>query len=163
MKVKSFLAMMMAACAMVVGTVSCDDEDEDKSVAVADWVAGSYTGMVSTVVMGSTSTDTVTYIVEKKDDSSIKFTTPASGSGTMKLPSLTVDNLSLTETSLEGVKVYTAKSSSVSGLIMVDEQEKTYTFNDIAIAADGKTITISYSLQYGKMPVAMVTSFKGDK
>lgn len=163
MKVKSFLAMMMAACAMVMSVASCDDDDDDKSVDAADLVAGSYTGTLTTTVMGSVSTDTVTYVVEKIDDTSVKINTPAAGSGAMALPSLSVNNLMLTETSSNGVKVYTAKTSSVSGSIVVNEQEKSYTFNDVAIAADGKTITISYSLQYGKMPVAMVTSFKGNK
>ena len=160
MKIKNFLAMMMAACVMVMGAASCDDDDDDtdKVVAAADAMVGTYTGEYILTVMGSADTATVEMTINKVDDSTIQLVTPAAGSGSMALPSLSVN---LPVAGVDGL--YVAEAESVSGSIVVNDVEKAYTFSNIAVTVEDNKAGISYSLQYGKMPVAMNVTFVGSK
>lgn len=159
MKMKNFMAMMMAACVMVMGAASCDDDDElSGDEKAAQEMAGTYTGEYILTVMGSSDTATVEMTINKLGTDSIQLVTPAAGSGAMALPSLTC-NLKAVNTA----GLYTATAESVSGTIIVNDVEKAYTFSNVAIAVTKKEAGISYSLQYGKMPMAMVVTFKGEK
>lgn len=163
MKIRKFMAMMIAAVTLCAGFTSCGDDDEEEIVPAAQSLAGKYTGVVTTTVMGSESKDTVEYQITKTDDSHVSFTTPAAGSGAMALPSITVNNIPVSTSTASGTEVVSATIDKTSGTLTVNGAEKSYTFNDIVIVGSGKKISIAYSLQYGKMPVAMVTSFTGEK
>lgn len=160
MKIKNFLAMMVAASVMVMSAASCDDGDDDSAadVNVATAMAGTYSGEYVLTVMGSGDTTQVEMVLNKVDDNTIQLVTPAAGSGAMSLPSLSCD---LKATGAD--KIYTASAESVSGSIQVNGAEKAYTFSNVAVVVSGKTAAITYSLQYGKMPMAMVVTFKGEK
>lgn len=167
MKIKKFMAMMIAAVALCVSFASCgDDGDDDDNKVVtpaAQTLAGEYTGVLTLSVMGSESKDTVTYEIKKIDDTHVSITTPAYGSGAMALPSITLDNISVSTTASSGVEVISASVSEVSGSIEVNGEEKAYKFSDVVIANTGNKVSVAYSLQYGKMPMAMVFSFTGEK
>ena len=51
MKFKRFMTMMVAAVAIVVGFSSCSSDDDEDEMAVAEQVAGSYTGQEIISVM----------------------------------------------------------------------------------------------------------------
>lgn len=163
MKIRKFLAMMIATVALCASFTSCGDDDDEKTVPAAESLAGTYTGTLSISVMGTESTDTVSYVITKEDDTHVKMTIPAAGSGMMSLPSITVDNIPVTTSTVNGAEVVSASVSTVSGTINVNGTDKSYTFNDIVIVGQNKTAAINYSLQYGKMPAAMVCAFKGTK
>lgn len=162
MKIRKIMAMMIAAVAVCVGFVSCGDDDEE-TIAVAQTLAGSYSGELSTTVMGSESKDNATYEIKKIDDTHVSMTTPAAGSGMMALPSITLDNIPVTTSNKNGSEVVSASIDKVSGSITVNGAEKSYTFSDVVIVNSGNKVSIAYSLQYGKMPVAMICSFVGNK
>ena len=170
MKIKKFMAMMIAAVALCVSFASCgDDDDEDdnkkeekKVVSAAESLAGDYTGVMTMTVM-DTSEDTLTYEIKKIDDTHVSLTIPAYGSGAMALPAITLNDIPVSVSSVEGVDIISASVSEISGSIVVNEQEKAYKFSDVVIKGTGKKVSIAYSLQYGKMPMAMVVSFTGDK
>ena len=162
MKIKKIMAMMIAAVAVCVGFASCGDDDEE-TVAVAQTLAGIYTGELSTTVMGSESKDKATYEIKMIDDTHVSITTPAAGSGAMALPSITVNNIPVTTSVVNGSEVVSASIDKVSGTVTVNGAEKAYTFSDVVIVNSGSKVSITYSLQYGKMPVAMVSSFTGNK
>lgn len=171
MKIKKFMAMMIAAVAMCVSFASCGDDDDDddnkkdekKVISAAESLAGDYTGVMTLTVMGSASDDTLTYEIKKIDDTHVSLTTPAYGSGAMALPAITLNDIPVSVSSVDGVDIISASVSEVAGSIVVSEQEKAYKFSDVVIKGTGKKVSIAYSLQYGKMPMAMVVSFTGDK
>ena len=156
MKVKSFLAMMIAAATMTMSVSSCDDDDDDNTpastISVAEAMAGSYNGDYVLTVMGSGDTTQVVMTINKVDDNTIQLVTPSAGSGAMALPSLTCDLKASASNN-----VYTATAESVSGSVTVNDVEKA------AVVVSANTAAITYSLQYGKMPMAMLVSFKGEK
>ncbi len=168
MKIKKFMAMMIAAVALCVSFASCGDDDDNKKdekkvVSAAESLAGDYTGVMTLTVMGSASDDTVTYEIKKIDDTHVSLTTPAYGSGAMALPAITLNDIPVSVSSVGGVDIISASVSEISGSIVVNEQEKAYKFSDVVIKGTGKKVSIAYSLQYGKMPMSMVVSFTGDK
>lgn len=163
MKSKKFLAMMIAAATMTMSVSSCGDDDDDdntpaSTISVAEAMAGSYNGDYVLSVMGSGDTTQVVMTINKVDDNTIQLVTPSAGSGAMALPSLTCDLKASASNN-----VYTATAESVSGSVTVNDVEKAYTFSKVAVVVSANTAAITYSLQYGKMPMAMLVSFKGEK
>lgn len=165
MKIKSFLAMMIASAALAVGLTACsDDDDDDDNVPAATSLSGTYSGDLSITVMGSETTSEASYIINKVDDNTVSLVLPASTySSSMSMPSLTVDNIPVTKTTVAGVETITGSVESVSGTITVNEEEKSYSFSDLAIVGNGTEVSIVYTLQYGRMPMPMVCTFSGKK
>ena len=163
MKIKKFLAMMVAATTMVFGVYSCgsDDDENEPEKPVAAQVAGSYEGQEVIKVMGEVSSDTTTtYSFAKATDLTVDMTIPGFGMGPMTIPSFPVKEIPLTK----GEKAITGKLDSYRGTVTDGKgQEKAYTVSDIVVAFDGKTVAVTYSLKYGAMPMAMVTTFTGTK
>ena len=164
MKIRKFMAMMIAAIAVCVGFASCGDDDDDEIVIpAAQTIAGNYTGEVTITVMGSDSKSNGTYEIKKIDDTHVSMTTPASGEGAMAMPAITVNNIPVTSSTVSGAEVVSASLAESKGTITVNDVEKAYTFSNIVIKNSGKKISIVYSLQYGKMPMTMEFSFTGEK
>ena len=162
MKIRKFMAMMIAAIAVCVGFASCGDDDEIV-IPTADTIAGNYTGEVTITVMRSDSKSNGTYEIKKIDDTHVSMTTPASGEGAMAMPAITVNNIPVTSSTVSGAEVVSASMAESKGTITVNDVEKAYTFSNIVIKNSGKKISIVYSLQYGKMPMTMEFSFTGEK
>ena len=166
MKIKNFLAIMMAAVTLSMSAVSCDDDDDDDNETLAEEAADSYLGDMTLTVMGSASEyDSVTFVLKAETDNTISLTTPAIGEGSMALPALTVNGLELTKTSVAGVDIITVSVDEIAGSIEVNGETKNYTFSglNIAVSPAAETASIAYSLQYGKMPMAMVVAFTGSE
>ena len=97
MKIKSFMTMMMAAVAIVLGTSSCSSSDDDPEAPVASQVAGSYTGTETLTVMGEAEESSETIEFTKATDVAVDVTLPKYGEGMMTVPALPVKGISLTK------------------------------------------------------------------
>ncbi len=168
MRLKSFITMMFASVALLVGTTSCGDDDDDKVVSVAEAMAGEYNGDLGISVMGTEVKSEGTFKVIKADGTHIDLTLPAAGEGAMALPSLDVKNIQTTaETEItvgdQKVKAYTATLDSYSGSITVNGEEKAYTITNLSVAVTGNACVVTYTLKYGKMPMEMEATFQGTR
>jgi hypothetical protein len=162
MKIKKFLAMMVAAIAITVGMSSCGSDDDEQEVAVASQVVGSYTGNEVVMVDNEeSSNDTKTYEITKASDTSIDMAIPEIGmGGMMTIPALSVKGITLTKSG----NTMTGKLATYSGTVKnAKGEDKAYTVSDITVAFSGKTVVATFSLKYGTMPFVMTTTFTGTK
>ena len=162
MKFKRFMTMMVAAVAIVVGFSSCSSDDDEDEMAVAEQVAGSYTGQEIISVMGEVSSDVVTnYEFTKASDTTIDMLIPASGeSGMMMIPALPVKGLTLTKNG----NTITGRAASYAGTVTnASGAEKAYTITNVAVVFHDKNVAVTFSLKYGSMPMLMETTFTGIK
>ena len=138
----SFATMMIAMLTMCVAFTSCSSDDDNDTVAAAKEIAGSYTSSLDMTVMGQASTyDNLTMKIEAVDDATVKVTLPACGEGMMALPAL---------------------EENYAGTVTVNGAEKKYTVT-LQGTLKGNTLTVSYSVQYGKMPMPMIGKFVATK
>lgn len=158
---KKILAFVIAATSLFA-LASCNKDDE-KTVPAAETLAGTYNGTYTLTVMGTSDEGSAAFVITKVDDNTITLTTPTAGEGAMSLPSITTPNLTVTKTTVDSKEVIKASSDKISGSITVSGEEKTYNFTDLVIVGDGTAVSIGYSLQYGRMPMAMVFAFTGNK
>ena len=106
-------------------------------------------------VMGETSTyDHVTMKIEAVDDATVKVTLPACGEGMMALPALVVP--AVTVSGSNGANAFAQEH--YAGTDPVKGAEKNYTVTLQGTLKD-KTLTVNYSVQYGKMPMPMIAKF----
>ena len=153
---------MVAAVAIVVGFSSCSSDDDEDEMAVAEQVAGSYTGQEIISVMGEVSSDVVTtYEFTKATDTTIDMLIPASGeSGMMMIPALPVKGLTLTKNG----NTITGRAASYAGTVTnASGAEKAYTITNVAVVFHDKNVAVTFSLKYGSMPMLMETTFTGIK
>lgn len=156
------MTMMVAAVAIVVGFSSCSSDDDEDEMAVAEQVAGSYTGQEIISVMGEVSSDVVTnYEFTKATDTTIDMLIPASGeSGMMMIPALPVKGLTLTKNG----NTITGRVASYAGTVTnASGAEKAYTITNVAVVFHDKNVAVTFSLKYGSMPMLMETTFTGIK
>ena len=156
------MTMMVAAVAIVVGFSSCSSDDDEDEMAVAEQVAGSYTGQEIISVMGEVSSDVVTtYEFTKATDTTIDMLIPASGeSGMMMIPALPVKGLTLTKNG----NTITGTAASYAGTVTnASGAEKAYTITNVAVVFHDKNGAVTFSLKYGSMPMLMETTFTGIK
>ncbi|MBR1411980.1 MAG: hypothetical protein IJ577_02500, partial [Prevotella sp.] len=77
---KRFMTMTLAALAFVVSMSSCSKDDDAPEVAVAELVAGTYSGNEIVMVMGEeSSNETKIYSFEKVTDTSVDMLIPEMG------------------------------------------------------------------------------------
>ncbi len=161
---KKFFSLMALVLAMVCTNVafnSCSDDDDAAATPAAAEVAGTYSGNGTMTVMGqSFDYPNVSYTLTAKDESTVTLTIPATGEGSMKFPDLKVENISVTKAS-DGT--YTLGETEYKGTVTVDGATKNYTVTVASSSVSGSTLKLNYSLQYGAMPMAMVTTFEGTK
>lgn len=162
MKIKSFMMMLVAAATVVLGVSSCGSDNDEPEVAVAEQVAGSYTGNEVVMVMGEeSSNETKTYMFAKALDTAVDLTIPEMGmGGHMSIPALAVKNIPLKKNG----NTISGSLASYSGKVNnADGAEKAFTITDLVILVDGKNMAVTYSLKYGNMPMSMETTFTGTK
>ena len=153
-KFKTMMAMMLALVSMCVAFSSCSSDDDD-TVAAAKEIAGSNTSSLDMTVMGQASTyDNVTLKIEAVDDATVKITLPACGEGMMALPALEVPAVKVSGSN----GAYAFSQESYAGTITVNGAEKNYTVTLQGTLKDN-TLTVNYSVQYGKMPMPMIGKF----
>ena len=106
-------------------------------------------------VMGQASTyDNVTMKIEAVDDATVKITLPACGEGMMALPALEVPAVKVSGSNGS----YAFAQENYAGSVTVNGAEKKYTVILKGTLKD-KTLTVDYSVQYGKMPQPMIGKF----
>ena len=150
----SFAAMMVAMLTMCVAFTSCSNDDDD-TVAAAKEIVGSYTGNLAMTVMGQASShDNITMKIEAVDNATVKVTLPAFGEGMMALPALEVPAVKVSGSN----GAYAFSQENYAGTVTVDGAEKKYTVTLQGTLKDN-TLTVKYSVQYGKMPAAMIGEF----
>lgn len=154
-KFKTMMAMMLALVSMCVAFSSCSSDDDNDTVAAAKEIAGSYTSTLDMTVMGQASTyDNVTLKIEAVDDATVKVTLPACGEGMMALPALEVPAVKVSGSNGS----YAFAQENYAGSVTVNGAEKKYTVILKGTLKD-KTLTVDYSVQYGKMPQPMIGKF----
>lgn len=154
-KFKTMMAMMLALVSMCVAFSSCSSDDDDNTAGGAKEIAGSYTSTLETTVMGTASTyDNLTMKIEAVDDATVKVTLPACGEGMMALPALEVPAVKASGSN----GAYAFSQENYAGTITVNGAEKKYTVTLHGTLKD-KTLTVNYSVQYGKMPMPMIGKF----
>lgn len=160
MKIKSFMTMMVAAVAIVLGVSSCGSDDDEPEVAVAAQVAGSYTGQEILTVDGEPDEGSAIFEFTKSSDTSVDMTIPQYGMGMMTLPALPVKNIPLTKSG----NTITGKLASYAGSVTnADGAEKAYTISDVTVLFSDKTVVVTFTMKYGNMPFAFVGQFTGTK
>lgn len=146
---------MLALVSMCVAFSSCSSDDDNNTVAAAKEIAGSYTGSLDMTVMGEASThNNLTMKIEAVDDATVKVTLPACGEGTMALPALEVPAVKVSGSN----GAYAFSQESYAGTVTVNGAEKKYTVTLEGTFKDN-TLTVKYSVQYGKMPMPMIGEF----
>lgn len=154
-KFKTMMAMMLALVSMCVAFSSCSSDDDPVAVAASKEIAGTYTGSWDMTVMGTASTyDNLTMKIEAVDDATVKVTLPACGEGMMALPALEVPAVKASGSN----GAYAFSQENYAGTITVNGAEKKYTVTLHGTLKD-KTLTVNYSVQYGKMPMPMIGKF----
>lgn len=154
-KFKTMMAMMLALVSMCVAFSSCSSDDDPVAVAASKEIAGTYTGSLDMTVMGTASTyDNLTMKIEAVDDATVKVTLPACGEGMMALPALEVPAVKASGSN----GAYAFSQENYAGTITVNGAEKKYTVTLHGTLKD-KTLTVNYSVQYGKMPMPMIGKF----
>ncbi len=159
---KKFLTMTMAVMAFVVSMSSCSKDDDAPEVAVAEQVAGTYSGNEIVMVMGEeSSNETKIYSFEKVTDTSVDMLIPEMGmGGHMSIPALQVKNIPLKK---NGNTIGGELASYAGTVINADGAEKAFTITGLVILIDGNNIAVTYSLKYGNMPMSMETTLIGTK
>ena len=111
-------------------------------------------------VMGQASTyENVTMKIEAVDDATVKITLPACGDeGMMALPALEVPAVKVSGSN----GAYAFSQENYAGTVTVNGAEKKYTVTLQGTLKDN-TLTVKYSVQYGKMPAAMIGKFVATK
>lgn len=154
-KFKTMMVMMLALVSMCVAFSSCSSDDDPVAVAAAKEIADTYTGSLNMTVMGTASTyDNLTMKIEAVDDATVKVTLPACGEGMMALPALEVPAVKVSCSN----GAYAFSQESYAGTITVNGAEKNYTVTLQGTLRDN-TLTVNYSVQYGKMPMPMIGKF----
>lgn len=161
MKFKSIMMMTMVAMAFVTSVCSCSSDDDEPEVAMATQVVGSYTGKEIFVVNGEeSSNETKTYQITKASDTAIDMVIPEVGMGMMTIPSVAAKGISLSK---EG-NVIKGKLGSYEGTIRgADGTDKAYTITDLTALFSDKTVVVTFSMKYGRMPFAFEGTFTGTR
>jgi hypothetical protein len=156
------MTMTLAALAFVVSMSSCSKDDDAPEVAVAELVAGTYSGNEIVMVMGEeSSNETKIYSFEKVTDTSVDMLIPEMGmGGHMSIPALQVKNIPLKK---NGNTIGGELASYAGTVINADGAEKAFTITGLVILIDGNNIAVTYSLKYGNMPMSMETTLIGTK
>lgn len=159
---KKIVLMTLAAMALVMSFSSCSKDDDDNKVeAVATQVVGSYTGNEIFVVDNEeSSNETKTYEFTKASDVTVDLVIPEVGMGMMTIPSMYVKDITLSK---DGNTIK-GKLASYEGTVKgADGSDKAYTITDLTVLFSGKTVVVSYTLKYGRMPYPFTASFTGVK
>lgn len=160
---KKIVTMTLVVMAFVMSLSSCskDDDDDKKVEALATQVAGSYTGNEIFVVDGEeSSNETKSYEFAKASDVSVDMTIPEVGMGMMTIPSFQVKGIALSK---DGNTIK-GKLASFEGTVKgADGSDKAYAVTDVTALFNDKTVVVTYSLKYGKMPFPFTASFTGVK
>lgn len=160
-KIQTLFASMMMSVALIASCsmlTSCGDDDEPSNGGkpAAEEVAGTYTGSLTTTVMGESDTvDGYSLKITKTSDNTVSIETPANGQPPMALPSITVENVKVSK---DANGNYSFAEISANGTI----GEKKYS---ITLAGTGKSnqVTVNYAVQYGNMPMSINFTFDGKK
>lgn len=160
MKIKSL--MTMAAMAFALGLSSCSSSDDNApEVAVADQVAGSYTGKEIFVVDNEeSSNETKTYQFTKVTDVSVDLVIPEVGMGMMTIPSFPIKGISLSK---DGNTIKGKLASYEGSVKGTDGSDKAYAISDLTMLYSDKTVVVTYSLKYGRMPYPFSCTFTGTR
>ena len=162
MEIKSLMTMTMAAMAFVMSMSSCSSSNDDApEAAVAAQVAGSYSGKeVFVVDNDESSNETKTYQFTKVTDISVDLQIPEVGMGMMTIPSFSIKGIGLSK---DGNTIK-GKLASYEGTVKgADGSDKAYTITDLIVLFSDKTVVVTYTLKYGRMPFPFTCTFTGTK
>ena len=156
MKLRNFLAMMAVGC-LTVGMTSCDDDDNADVPPITD-LTGVFYGVNTTSVMGSQDADS-TSVSRLINEGNGKFTVvlPEStepASDPMAMPTIQLKGVQFVA---DGKDNYTAVIDST--VVQVNDKKATIKKFKGIVNPVSKKFTVSFSLQYGRMPLFIDNSF----
>ena len=160
---KKFVTMTLAVMAFVFGMISCSssDDDDQPAEALATQVVGIYTGNEIFVVNNEeSSNETKVYQFTKANDVTVDLEIPEVGMGMMTIPSFPIKGISLSK---DGNTVKGKLASYEGSVKGADGSDKTYTITDLTALFSDKTVVVTYSLKYGRMPFPFTCTFTGTK
>lgn len=154
--IKTIFAAIVAVASMLSLTSCGSDDNDAPKTPAAKSIAGTYSGDLSCSVMGQVSDyEDLTFTVTATSDSKVSIQLPAFGEAPMDLPSITAEDLEVTETD----DTYTITQKEIKG---TTSNGKEYTLI-IAGSCRNSTLTLNYNLQYGKMPMPLICSVTAPK
>ena len=157
---KKFMTMALATVAFAFSMSSCGSDDEPE-VAVANQVAGSYSGNEVFVVDNEeSSNETKSYLFTKVTDISVDLQIPEVGMGMMTIPSFPIKGISLSK---DGNTIKGKLTKFEGSLKGADGSDKAYTVTDLTALFSDKTVVVTYSLKYGRMPFPFTCTFTGTR
>ena len=157
---KKFMTMALATVAFAFSMSSCGSDDEPE-VAVANQVAGSYSGNEVFVVDNEeSSNETKSYQFTKVTDVSVDLQIPEVGMGMMTIPSFPIMGISLSK---DGNTIKGKLTKFEGSLKGADGSDKAYTVSDLTALFNDKTVVVTYSLKYGRMPFPFTCTFTGTR
>lgn len=158
---KKIVTMTLVAMVFVMSMSSCSSKDDEPEVAVATQVAGSYTGKEIFVVDNEeSSNETKIYEFAKASEVSVDLNIPEVGMGMMTIPSFSVKGITLSK---DGNTIK-GKVASYEGTVKgADGSDKAYTVSNLTALFSDKTVVVTYTLKYGKMPFPFTGSFTGTR
>ena len=152
--------MTLAVVAIVFSLSACSSSDDEPEVAVAEQVAGSYTGTEVLTVMGEADEGTETFEFTKATDSSVDMIIPKYGEGMMTVPALAVKGIMLTQSG----NTITGKLAQYEGTVKTaDGSEKAYTVSDVTVIFSDNTVVVTFTQKYGNMPFGFEGQFTGTR
>jgi len=156
MKAFRLLPAMMIMALGLFGLTSCSSDDDEPSTPAARSIEGSYTGNMTTSVMGDEDIiEDLTFTVTAVDDSKVNLSIPAFGNPPMLLPAMVIENLTVSGS--DGS--YSIPETVREGTL---ENGKAYRITVVGAYADDR-LTINFNLNYGAMPMPMICSFTASK
>ncbi len=152
-KFKTMMAVIVALVSMCVTFSSCSKDDDSSNQSTAQQLAGTYTGSLAMSANGQDmgTDENKTLKVEANGNVQATVTLPECGSGKMTLPALEVkDVLVTTAAGIPTMEVSNYKGTASNG--------KAYTV-DLKGTYSNKKLTVTYSVTYGTMPMAINFTF----
>lgn len=156
--IKTMFAMMMAVMSLTMTVTACSSDDDEPQAApgAAKSIEGVYTSDMTCTVMGQESTfENITFTLKATGDDALDINISAYGNPPMAVPAMDIKDVKVSGT--DGS--YTIAPTQFSG---TTDAGKAYSGTLQGTFANN-TLTISFQLQYGAMPMPMINTFKATK
>ncbi len=154
-RIKIIFAIFVSCLGFSSVLQSCTDKDDDPVIPAAKYVAGTYTGDMTSSVMGEESVfENLMFEVTATDASTVSIKTSSFGNPPMKMPEMTIPGIMVSGEN--GKYILTPTDFDLE----VDGKKCSGTIQGSFL---DKRITINFTLNYGAMPMPLICSFTANK
>ncbi len=154
--IKTMFAMMMAVMSLTMTVTACSDDEPQAAPGAAKSIEGVYTSDMTCTVMGQESTfENITFTLKATSDATLDINISAYGNPPMAVPAMDIKDVKVSGTDGSYIIAPTQFSGTTdAGKAYSGTLQGTFANN---------TLTISFQLQYGAMPMPMINTFKATK